>query len=96
MIKSFADPALESFFLAGPSGATTRIPVSVQAALKRRLAMMVVARAIDDLRSPPGNRLELLKGDLDGWHSIRVNDQWRLVFQWTEGGAVAVRLMDYH
>ena len=54
------------------------------------------AASILDLRSPPGNRLEALKGDLKGWHSIRVNDQWRQVFRWQGNDAHKVRLTDYH
>ena len=51
---------------------------------------------LDDLRSPPGNRLELLKGDLAGYYSIRINDQWRICFVWSEGGASNVKILDYH
>jgi len=54
------------------------------------------AASVLDLRSPPGNRLEELKGDLKGWHSIRVNDQWRLIFRWQGNEAHKVRLVDYH
>lgn len=58
--------------------------------------MVNSARSINDLRSPPGNRLEALRGDWRGFHSIRANDQWRVVFRWVEGGAHDVRLIDYH
>lgn len=58
--------------------------------------MLNAARDLQDLQSPPGNRLELLKGDLKGFHSIRVNDQWRVVFRWKGGDAHEVRLTDYH
>jgi proteic killer suppression protein len=54
------------------------------------------ATALLDLKSPPGNRLEALRGDMRGWYSVRVNDQWRLVFRWSEGDAHGVRLIDYH
>jgi len=57
--------------------------------------MLEAAVALEDLRVPPGNRLEALKGELKGQHSIRVNDQWRIVFRWTQGPA-EVRLIDYH
>ena len=62
----------------------------------RKLDMLNSARSINDLRSPPGNRLEALRGEWRGFHSIRVNDQWRLVFRWAEGHAHQVHLIDYH
>jgi proteic killer suppression protein len=62
----------------------------------RKLDMLNRAHTLEDLRIPPANHLEALKGDLRGFHSIRVNDRWRLVFQWRDGNAKAVRLMDYH
>lgn len=58
--------------------------------------MINAAQALQDLASPPGNRLEALRGDLRGNYSIRVNDQWRLVFRWADGEAHGVRLVDYH
>ena len=58
--------------------------------------MLNRAHTLEDLRIPPANHLEALKGDLRGFHSIRVNDRWRLVFQWRDGNAKAVRLVDYH
>jgi len=62
----------------------------------RKLDMLNRAHTLEDLRIPPANHLEALKGDLRGFHSIRVNDRWRLVFQWRDGNAGAVRLVDYH
>jgi proteic killer suppression protein len=61
-----------------------------------KLDMLEAAAAFLDLRSPPGNRLEALKGDLKGFYSIRVNDRWRIVFRWENNSAHGVRLMDYH
>ena len=58
--------------------------------------MIEAALVLDDLRSPPGNRLEALSGDLAGWFSIRVNDQWRIIFRWVDNGAEDVTLVDYH
>jgi proteic killer suppression protein len=58
--------------------------------------MLNAAQVLEDLRGPPGNRLEVLKGDRQGWHSVRVNDQWRLVFRWTDGGPADVTLDNYH
>jgi proteic killer suppression protein len=62
----------------------------------RKLDLLHYAERLEDLASPPGNRLEALKGDLAGLHSIRINDQWRVIFQWTDGGPVAVDIKDYH
>ena len=62
----------------------------------RKLRLINVAKVLDDLRMPPGNRLELLKGDLAGYYSIRINDQWRICFVWSEGGASNVKILDYH
>jgi proteic killer suppression protein len=62
----------------------------------RKLDMLHYAQRLDDLRSPPANRLETLKGDLSGFHSIRVNDQWRIVFRWTDAGPEDVDVIDYH
>lgn len=63
---------------------------------KRKLEMLQAAAVLDDLRIPPGNRLEALSGDRAGQHSIRVNDQFRLVFRWTEAGPADVEFVDYH
>jgi proteic killer suppression protein len=62
----------------------------------RKLAMIEAAQVLDDLRAPPGNRLEALRGDRAGQHSIRVNDQWRICFTWRDGGAEDVEICDYH
>ncbi len=62
----------------------------------RKLDMLNAADRINDLREPPGNRLEALKGDFAGYHSIRVNDQWRIIFQWKDNNAHEVSLTDYH
>ena len=64
--------------------------------VKRKLDMVDYAAALEDLKAPPGNRLEPLKGDLAGFHSIRINDQWRVVFRWTDAGPVDVDINDYH
>jgi proteic killer suppression protein len=63
---------------------------------RRKLLQLNAAVALDDLAIPPGNRLEALKGDLRGLHSIRVNDKWRIVFRWTDAGPEDVELIDYH
>lgn len=94
-IKSFSDSATEEFF---KSGKTTK-SIGWQAVKKvalRKLDMIEYAKILDDLRSPPNNRLEKLKGNLAEFHSIRINDQWRIVFKWTELGAESVKICDYH
>lgn len=94
-IRSFANVGLKEFFKTG------KLPPKVgwQGVKKiviRKLDMLDYAHILDDLKSPPGNYLEALKGDLKGLHSIRVNDQWRIVFEWTKLGPAHVRVIDYH
>ena len=72
-----------------------RLPPDIQSAALRKLRLINAARTVDDLRVPPGNRLERLHGDRDGQWSIRINDQWRIVFRWNEGGAEDVSIVDY-
>ena len=71
-------------------------PANILRVAVRKIAMLEAAKVLDDLRAPPANRLEALQGDRDGQHSIRVNDQWRLCFVWTELGPAQVELVDYH
>ena len=68
----------------------------IQRVALRKLLILDAAARIEDLRVPSGNRLEALQGDLRGFHSIRVNDQWRIVFRWSDGNASEVRVVDYH
>jgi proteic killer suppression protein len=96
MIGSFKDAALEALYFEGPSSRTRRIPQELHAVLRRKLDQLYNAVGIRDLRVPPGNRLEALRGEWQGWHSIRVNDQWRIVFRWRENAAYDVGLTDYH
>lgn len=72
------------------------LPSDIQPVARRKLRMLNSARQLDDLRIPPGNRLEALKGDRKGQYSIRINDQWRLCFGWTDAGASNVEIVDYH
>lgn len=95
MIKGFSDGGTEDLFNGVSSARSRRFPADVQARAVDKLAFLNAATSLNDLRSPPANRLEALKGDLAGYHSIRVNAQWRLVFKW-DGGAEEVRLVDYH
>jgi toxin HigB-1 len=73
-----------------------RFPENLVKAARRALNLLDTATALDELRSPPGNRLEALRGDRAGQHSIRVNDQWRICFRWLDDGAHDVELVDYH
>ncbi|OGQ13765.1 MAG: hypothetical protein A2138_14710 [Deltaproteobacteria bacterium RBG_16_71_12] len=94
-IRGFAREEVRRFFEAGavPRRAGWASAAGVVA---RKLDLLDYAHALADLRSPPGNRLERMKGNLRGMHSIRVNDQWRVVFRWTEAGPVEVDVVDYH
>jgi proteic killer suppression protein len=73
-----------------------RFPPDLVKAARRAFNLLQTAKALDDLRTPPGNRLEALRGDRQGQHSIRVNSQWRICFRWLDDGAHDVELVDYH
>jgi proteic killer suppression protein len=93
MIQGFADPETELIW----SGRRSRkLPSDVQNVALRKLRLLNQARVIGDLRVPPGNRLEALKGDRFGQYSIRINDQWRICFIWDDGGPRNVEIVDYH
>lgn len=92
MIQSFADWDTQELF---QSEANRRFSAITRVAL-RKLIQMNRARVLHDLAIPPGNRLEALKGNLAGYLSIRINDQWRIVFTWTEHGPAEVTICDYH
>ena len=94
-IRSFASRKVERFFLEGRLPRTASWAGVAQVAA-RKLDMLDYAQALRDLAAPPGNRLEALKGDLAGFHSIRVNDQWRIIFRWTDSGPADVDIRDYH
>jgi len=94
-IQSFAAPSVERFFKEGRVGKGVGW-ASVKKTAARKLDVLDYAEALSDLASPPGNRLEALKGDLKGLHSIRINDQWRIVFRWTDAGPGDVDIRDYH
>lgn len=96
MIASFADSATEALFHGTTGKAIRKLPPEIRSAAIRKLDMLNAARQLRDLRSPPGNRLEALKGDLKGKHSIRVNDQWRILFRWESGDVHEVEIVDYH
>lgn len=92
MIRSFRCP--ETAALA--SGARVRRFLNIESAARRKLRQLEIAGRLDDLRVPPGNRLEALKGRRTGQFSIRINDQWRVCFRWTAGGVEDVEIVDYH
>lgn len=94
-IQGFGDRETDQFFKDGviPKGAGW---AGVARAAGRKLDLLDYAGALEDLRAPPGNRLEKLKGELRGHYSIRVNDRWRIVFRWTGLGPVGVTICDYH
>ena len=94
-IVSFDDGAAETFYVAGKVPKGTGWP-NVSQIVQRKLDMSQYAGQLADLNSPPGNQLEALAGNLKGWHSIRVNDQWRVIFVWQKDGAHSVRIVDYH
>lgn len=96
MIASFGDRATEDLFHGRPTARALRIPRAVAEAAVIKMDSLDAAASVLDLRSPPGNRLEALRGDLKGSWAIRVNDQWRLVFRWERNNAHHVRLVDYH
>lgn len=96
MIASFADRATEALFHGEGGKAIRRIPSDIRSVAVRKLDMLNAAHELMDLRVPPGNRLEALKGELHGKHSIRINDQWRVVFRWEKGDAYDVEIDDYH
>lgn len=96
MIATFGDKVTEAIFHGEPTSLVRRFPADVLRVAVRKLDLVNAARVLSELNTPPGNRLEALNGDLDGFHSIRVNDQWRLVFRWEGTDAYQVRLTDYH
>ena len=93
MIRNFIDKEAEKIWHGVPS---KRLPTDIQNVARRKLRMLNNAMSVNDLRVPPANRLEALKGSLKGRYSIRINDQWRICFRWSETDAHDVEIMDYH
>ncbi|MBN9333317.1 type II toxin-antitoxin system RelE/ParE family toxin [Devosia sp.] len=93
MIQSFSDGETELIWAGRHS---RRLPADIQSVALRKLRLLHAARVIGDLKVPPGNRLEALKGNRAGQWSIRINDQWRICFVWDEGGPRNVEIVDYH
>jgi toxin HigB-1 len=96
VIRSFRNDVTADLFYGAPSSKLRKVPPDVIRTAQRKLAMVDAATDLADLRVPPANRLEALKGDGKGYHSIRVNDQWRIVFRWDSDGAHDVVFTDYH
>ena len=92
MIRSFKCTDTEAL----SKGVRVRRFVSIEDVARRKLRQLEIAGRLDDLRVPPGNRLESLKGEHSGQYSIRINDQWRVCFNWDEDGAKNVEIVDYH
>jgi toxin HigB-1 len=93
MIKGFKDKEAEKLFHREPS---RKLPQDIQRLALRKLRMLNRAITLEDLRIPPGNRLETLRGDRQGQYSIRINDQWRICFVWQEGEVFQGEIVDYH
>ena len=93
MIKTFADKRTAAVF---QGFQVKRLPNEIQDTARRKLKQIDAATSLEGLRVPPGNRLELLKKDRAGQWSIRINDQWRICFHWSEGDAMDVEIADYH
>lgn len=93
MIKTFADKDTAALFYGLQA---RKIPADIRNVARRKLLQIDGAHRLDDLRVPPGNRLELLKGDRTGQYSIRINDQWRICFRFEDGDAYDVEIVDYH
>ena len=96
MIRSFGDSATEDVFHGRDSRAARRLPWAIWPVIRRKLDMVNAAHDLSDLASPPGNRLEALKGERAGTYSIRVNNQYRIVFRFEDGAAYDVTCEDYH
>ena len=93
MIRTFKDKETQKIF---DRQRSRKLPSDIQQVALRKLRMLNRAETLQDLRVPPANRLERLKGDREGQYSIRVNDQWRVCFEWKDGDSLNVELVDYH
>jgi len=96
VIASFADNVTRDLYDGANSKEARTIPKQLWPIVARKLDLLNAAHALLDLSSPPGNRLEALRGEKKGLHSIRVNDQYRIIFRWPEGNAYDVQVTDYH
>jgi proteic killer suppression protein len=96
VIETFWNRLAEDLFDDRRSKAVLRFPPELVRAARRKLLYVHDAEELGDLREPPGNRLEALRRDWKGFHSVRINDQWRVVFRWQDGNAYEVQVIDYH
>lgn len=96
MITSFGDKGTSDLFHGISSRHARKTPSQIHELALYKFDVLNAAQILGDLRSPPGNRLEPLKGELKGFHSIRINSQWRIIFRWAENSATDVQIMDYH
>lgn len=96
MIVSFHNKATADLYHGISSSRVKRLPTQILKSALYKLDILNAAQSLDDLRSPPGNRLEALKDDLSGFHSIRINSQWCIIFRWQTSNAHDVRIIDYH
>ncbi len=96
MIRSFKDKFTEALYHGSNSGKGKSFPPELIKPAQRKLDRIHSAADLIDLKVPPGNRMEKLKGNLEGWYSMRINDQFRIIFQWNNGDAYNVSIVDYH
>jgi len=96
MIQSFGNRATSDLYHGISGSRVRRLPGQIRELALYKLDVLNAAQSLEDLKSPPGNRLEALKGDLAGFHSIRINNQWRIVFRWQGTNAHDVQIIDYH
>ena len=96
VIRSIKDKATQDIFDGLNSKSARKLPAELRSKARRQLDLLNGAAQLEDLRVPPGNRLEALSGDLKGFHSVRINDQWRIIFRWQAGNASDVQIVDYH
>ena len=96
MIESFGDDATADLFHGRTTHRIRRFPPTLRQSTLHKLDMLNAAYSLNDLRVPPGNRLELLKGELSGYYSTRINEKWRIIFRWEDNNAREVAVIDYH
>jgi toxin HigB-1 len=96
MIASFGDRATSDLYHGISSARVRRLPSQICESALYKLDILNAAQSLDDLHSPPGNRLEILKGNYQGFHSIRINSQWHIIFRWHLSNAHDVKIIDYH
>lgn len=96
MIQNISSKTAQDIYDGVNSRHARRLPQELHAKAQRLLDQLNAATVLETLKAPPGNRLEKLKGDLEGFWSLRINDQWRIIFRWEEGNALDVDIVDYH